>query len=110
MGSTDSYYHASKLYPAMVSGRPVLGLCHRDSSIRRVVEDTGAGRCVTFRDVEEVSQLEQPIADAIVELAARGRAGIAVGRLEPFTARQSTRVLAAILERAAAPAPLAEAI
>jgi len=109
MGSTDSYYHASKLYPAMVSGRPILGLCHRESSIRRVVEDTGAGICVTFRSVEEVPQLEAAIADAIATLAARGRTGIAAGRLEPFTARQSARVLAAILERAA-PTPLAEAI
>ena len=55
MGSTDAYYHASKLYPAIVSGRPVLAICHRDSSITRVVEQTGAGLCVTFVDPLELS-------------------------------------------------------
>jgi hypothetical protein len=110
MGSTDSYYHASKLYPAMVSGRPILALCHRDSSIARVVQDTGAGNCVTFRTVDEVPLLESAIADALVSLSARGRPGIAAGRIEPFTARHSARVLAAILDRVAEPLALAEAI
>jgi hypothetical protein len=110
MGSTDSYYHASKLYPAMVSGRPILALCHRDASIARVVQDTGAGMCVTFRSTEEVPRLDGAIADALVALSARGPGGIPAARLEPFTARQSARVLAAILDQVAEPAALAEAI
>jgi hypothetical protein len=110
MGSTDSYYHASKLYPAMVSGRPILALCHRDASIARVVQDTGSGICVTFRGIEEVPRLDGAIADALVSLSARGRGGIPAARLEPFTARQSTRLLATILDRVAEPAALAEAI
>jgi Glycosyl transferase 4-like domain len=110
MGSTDSYYHASKLYPAMVSGRPILAVCHRDSSIARVVRDTGAGICVTFGGVEDVPLLDTAIADALVSLSTRGSTGIAAGRLEPFTARHSARLLAAILNRMAAPEQLAEAI
>jgi hypothetical protein len=110
MGSTDSYYHASKLYPAIVSGRPILALCHRDSSIARVVRETGAGICVTFGSIDDVPMLEGGIADALVSLLARGSGGVAGNRLEPFTARQSARRLAAILDRVAEPVPLAEAI
>jgi hypothetical protein len=110
MGSTDSYYHASKLYPAIVSGRPILAVCHRDASIARVIRDTGTGMCITFRGIEELPLLDTAIADAIVTLCARGPSGLPAGRLEPFTARQSARLLAAILDRVAEPVPLAEAI
>jgi len=39
MGSWDHYYHASKLYPAIVSGKPILALCHRDTSIVLILEE-----------------------------------------------------------------------
>jgi glycosyl transferase family 4 len=100
MGSVDPYYHASKLYPAIVSGRPVLALCHAESSIKTVMDETGAGICVTFRDVGELAQRTDEIRAAIETLAARPRrpAGAAVAR---FTARASTAVLARILDEAA---------
>jgi hypothetical protein len=54
--------------------------------------------------------MDGAIADALVALATRGRRGIDSRAIERFTARQSARVLAAILDRVAAPVPLAEAI
>jgi hypothetical protein len=110
MGSTDAYYHASKLYPAIVSGRPILAICHRDSSITRVVEQTGAGLCVTFADPLELQSRAGEIATAIESLAGRPRRKPDAAAIEPFTARASTAGLARVLDHVADRPALAEAI
>lgn len=109
MGSVDPYYHASKLYPAIVSGRPVLALCHVESSIRTVMHQTAAGPCVTFRDPEELTARVPEIRDAIVALAEGPRTRPPSGATDPFTARASTRVLARVLDRMTGHADLPEA-
>lgn len=110
MGSIDPYYHASKLYPAIVSGRPILAICHAESSIRTVMDETGAGICVTFHDVAELAQRTGEIRAAIETLAARERRPPDAARVERFTARASTAVLARILDGAAAGRECAEAM
>ena len=110
MGSTDAYYHASKLYPAIVSGRPILAICHTGSSIRAVMADTQAGVSVTFDCVEELEQRVDEIANAIESLAARPLRRPDPALVEPFTARRSTAVLARILDRVTCRPALAEAI
>jgi len=110
MGSADQYYHASKLYPAIVSGRPILAICHAASSIRTVMEETGAGICVTFDDVAELEQRTGEIRAAIETLATRGRRTLDAAKVERFTARASTAVLARILDDTAVRPQLAEAM
>lgn len=110
MGSVDQYYHASKLYPAIVSGRPILALCHEDSSITRVIEETGAGICVTFRDPAELAQRTDKIRAAIEILASRPALMPDHARVARFMARASTAVLARILDEVAIRPELAEAM
>jgi glycosyl transferase family 4 len=110
MGSTDAYYHASKLYPAIVSGRPILAVCHRDSSIKRVIEQTGAGMCVAFSDPVELQSRIGEIASAIESLAGRPRRKPDAAAIEPFTARASTASLARVLDQMTGRPALAEAI
>ncbi len=110
MGSVDQYYHASKLYPAIVSGRPIMALCHADSSIRSVMDETGAGICVTFRDAAELPGRFGEIRSAIETLVTRPLRPADPARVERFTARASTAVLARILDGVAIRPELAEAI
>jgi hypothetical protein len=110
MGSVDQYYHASKLYPAIVSGRPILALCHADSSIKTVIEETGAGICVSFHDGAELAHQTDNIRAAIEILASRPVRPPDPARVERFTARASTAVLARILDEVATRPELAEAI
>lgn len=110
MGSVDQYYHASKLYPAILSGRPILALCHADSSIKTVMDETGCGICVTFRDPAELAQRTGEIRAAIELLATRGSRPPEAAKVERFTARASTAVLARILDEVAIRPELAEAI
>ena len=110
MGSADQYYHASKLYPAIVSGRPILALCHAASSIRTVMDETGAGICVTFQDVAELEHRTAEIRAAIETLATRERRPPDAAKVERFTARASTAVLARILDTMTARPEFAEAM
>jgi hypothetical protein len=109
-GSTDAYYHASKLYPAIVSGRPILALCHAESSIRCVIEETAAGSVITFRTTEEIDRLVPEIARAIERLATAQRRVPDSASVERYTARASTRALAGILDKACGRATLAAAV
>ncbi len=110
MGSSASQYDASKLYPAIVSGRPILALCHADSSIRSVMDETGGGVCVTFRDPADLAQRTGEIRAAIEALATRDGRPPEAAKIERFTARASTAVLARILDEVAIRPELAEAI
>jgi hypothetical protein len=109
-GSTERSYNASKLYPAILSGRPVLALCHAESAMRITMDETGAGVCVTFGDAADVQQLDGKIADAIISLSARRTRAVDTPLIERFTARGSARVMADILNRVVVPEALAEAI
>lgn len=47
-GSSDSSYTASKIYPYIAVGRPMLTVFHEHSSVNDVVRSVGAGVCVSF--------------------------------------------------------------
>lgn len=47
-GSDDSGYTASKLYPYILAKKPLLAIFHEESSVVRVLQETGGGTAVTF--------------------------------------------------------------
>jgi glycosyltransferase involved in cell wall biosynthesis len=110
MGSLDAYYHASKLYPAIVSGRPILAICHAESSIKRVMQETDAGMTIPFNRPVELDQRVGDIARALEWLAGRPRRLPDPSAVERLTARASTAVLAGVLDRITGQPVLAEAM
>jgi glycosyltransferase involved in cell wall biosynthesis len=50
LGSTDSHYTASKLFPYWLIGKPILGLFHRNSTVVNVSRDLGGIRLALFDD------------------------------------------------------------
>ena len=109
-GSIDAYYHASKLYPALISGRPILAICHRDASITGVMAETQAGETITFTEPAELERRAADVARSLESLAGRGPRRMDHPSFERFTARASTAVLAGILDRITAAPVLAEAV
>lgn len=103
MGSVDRYYHASKLYPAIVAGRPILALCQSESSIGQVMADTGGGTTICFDRVADLEHRTADIARAIEMLARRPKHAANPAVVERFTARASTAVLAGALDRISPP-------
>ncbi|NOT58257.1 MAG: hypothetical protein HOP18_26945, partial [Deltaproteobacteria bacterium] len=54
LGSDEAHYTASKLYPALLAERPLLGIFHEGSSVCEVMREVGSGKLVTFNDAEPV--------------------------------------------------------
>ena len=80
IGSDEPHYTASKIYPALMTGRPFLSLFHRASSAHAILTAAGGGRAFAFATPEELAALEAPLADGLRTLAA---APESLGRVDP---------------------------
>jgi hypothetical protein len=63
-GSDDPDYTASKLYPYMLSRRPVLAAFNQNSSVVDILRETEAGTAVTFDGRTDPEDLTQKVLDA----------------------------------------------
>jgi hypothetical protein len=79
IGSDEPHYTASKIYPALMSGRPYLSLFHSASSAHRILSNAGGGRSFGFADHQELQGQEASIA-ATLSLFATPEA---FGRADP---------------------------
>ena len=69
IGSDEPHYTASKIYPALMSGRPYLSLFHRASSAHEILSASGGGLALAFESADELVALEGSLADALKTLA-----------------------------------------
>ena len=70
IGSAEPHYTASKIYPALMSGRPFLSLFHSASSAHTLLSAAGGGRSLGFGSVEELAGLKPSLVEGIKALAA----------------------------------------
>lgn len=101
IGSTERHYTPSKVFQAMLSRRPVFALLHEESTAVGVVRSAGAGTVLTLR--EQAMPKPEDIAgglEALCQNAPTRPATIDPAAFEPYSARQSTRLLADALDRA----------
>lgn len=101
IGSYEPHYTASKIYPALMSGRPFLSLFHRASSAHQILSKAGGGLTFAFADQNELAALEQTLADGLRILASApdtlGRADPAA--YAPYEASAVAREYAKIFDR-----------
>lgn len=100
-GSTDRYYHASKLYPCLLAGKPILAICHEEASIAEVMRRLNVDTCVTFKDAEHVDDSAKKLEEQILRIA-RGEGKLpkfSEDQLGAYSARGVSRVLASVLDR-----------
>lgn len=69
LGSAQPHYTASKIYGAMMAGRPYLSVYHQLSSSHQILSRAGGGISLGFAGVEGLPFLVGKVADAIVRLA-----------------------------------------
>jgi hypothetical protein len=69
IGSDEPHYTASKIYPALLSGRPWLSLFHRASSAHRILSTAGGGRAIAFSDAAELDASTPALVEALRVLA-----------------------------------------
>jgi len=69
IGSDEPHYTASKIYPALMSGRPYLSLFHRASSSHRILSKAGGGLTFAFETPQELAGLEGDMSRGLETLA-----------------------------------------
>jgi hypothetical protein len=104
IGSDEPHYTASKIYPALMSGRPWLSIFHRASSAHAILSAAGGGQSFSFETPQELEALAAPLADALKTLALHPER---FGKADPnvysaYTARSVACEFARVFERAGA--------
>lgn len=69
IGSDEPHYTASKIYPALLSGRPWLSLFHSASSAHQILSAAGGGEAIAFADISELDAAVPALAQALTTLA-----------------------------------------
>lgn len=100
-GSDDPGYTASKIYPYVLARKPLLAVFHEASSVVEVLEQTKAGKVVSFNSADSVESLGKRIA-SMGWLLRPSAAATDWTAFEPYTARAMTRRLCALFEQALA--------
>jgi glycosyl transferase family 4 len=106
VGSADPHYSASKIFPNLLAGRPLIAVFHEDSSVCALLARAQSGRLVTFsaaRPVEtKVGEIEGAL-QAFLDgdtFGAGNRGAEDIGR--EFSAQEMARRLARVLDGATA--------
>lgn len=107
MGSTEHHYTASKLYPALLSGRPVVAVYHQQSSVASIMQrvtSPPAAQVITYDDVSRAEDHSAPIAESLESLvngAPWPDKSWNTAELSQFSAQSLARELAGIFDKAA---------
>jgi hypothetical protein len=93
-GSDDPAYTASKIYPYLLSGKPVLCIFHEHSSVVSLMRSAGGGVCVEFDEQTTPEALVQAVLDAWFA-SRRYDSSVPLDAIafEPFTARAQAAAL-----------------
>ena len=60
-GSNDPGYTASKIYPYLLAGRPMLAVFHQESSVTKIMNSVDGGTIVNFDSDTSIKQLAEKI-------------------------------------------------
>ncbi len=103
MGSDEPHYTASKIYPALMSGRPFLSLFHEASSAHAILRSAGGGIARAFTDRASLSSLVPSMADDLFQLATQPQAlGTAdTQSYQSYTAHAVSEAFAQVFEAVA---------
>lgn len=68
IGSDEPHYTASKIYPALMSGRPFLSIFHTASSAHAILSAAGGGVALGYGDERDRTALVEPVAQALAKI------------------------------------------
>jgi len=92
-GSTDTNYTASKLYPYILSEKPLIAVFNENSSVVEILGKTRAGTCVTFANDESEENLSESVLKVYQDFLAKipFTPHTNWDEFEPYSAREATR-------------------
>jgi hypothetical protein len=112
VGSEAPHYTASKIFPCMLAGKPLLAVLHEESHAGKLLRELNAGTAVTFGSVRPVTSIHDEISGGMRELLCAPpdwRPTTAWDKFEPYTARAVTARLAEVFDRSVRSESAAEA-
>lgn len=102
LGSEAPHYTASKIFPYILAAKPLLAVFHEDSSAVKLLEETRAGKAVTFSAARPPLSVFGEIESALQDLLTAppgSHPSTDWKKFEPFTARAVTARLAEVFDR-----------
>jgi len=107
LGSSEPHYTPSKVFPALLAGRPMLAVYRRESTVvdmLRTAAPSPATHLLTFDESHPVERLVGCIAEALYALVHTADSDVLINRaaLEPWSARALAGRLAGLCDRIAA--------
>lgn len=102
LGSSDSHYTASKIFPCWLAGRPIFGLFHQASTIVALARELGGVGLVTYADGEDPRTRVPAVTAMLEDIGRRGLAALAARQdaaMEPYSARGITQRFAGLFDR-----------
>jgi glycosyltransferase involved in cell wall biosynthesis len=107
LGSSESHYTPSKVFPALLANRPMVAFYHRESTVVEILKAVApppAAHAITFDESCPVERLVGCVVDALHALIRTAGTGVSVNRsaLEPWSARTLAGRLADLCDRIAA--------
>jgi len=112
VGSEAPHYTASKIFPYILAGKPLLAVLREESHAGKLMRELGAGTAVTFGPGRPLTAIHGDIGSAVKEMLCLPRGWRPPTRretFEPFTARAVTARLAEVFDRTVRSAASAEA-
>lgn len=93
-GSDDPAYTASKIYPYLMAGKPLLAIFHENSSVVRLMREAGGGTCVTFNEHTTEDELAAAIGEAwFARTGFTQTIPLEQAAFEPYTARAQAQAV-----------------
>lgn len=105
LGSTDSHYTASKLFPCWLAKLPILGLFHSASTVNQLADELGGVALVTYSETDGPETRVKEVASALQGIVTDRTAGLpprAEFAFEPYSARGIARTYARLFDRVVA--------
>jgi hypothetical protein len=105
VGSEAPHYTASKIFPYILAAKPLLAIFHEESSAVKLLEETRAGKAVTFSATRAPLSVAGEIEAALQNLLtapAGSKPATDWKKFEPFTARAVTARLAEVFDHTVA--------
>jgi hypothetical protein len=107
LGSTEPHYTPSKVYQAVLSGKPIFAVLHEESTAVTVIRSSNAGIVLDFKGPDIPGIIEQRFYALFStyrdQLPHFDLANIKQDAFEKYTAKDVTRVLSSLLDQVKTP-------
>jgi hypothetical protein len=104
VGSDAPHYTASKIFPYLLSGRPLLCIFHDESSVVSIVQEVGGAELVTFNPPSGPAMQTEQITEALDRILSGATAAKTdFVAFEKYSTRAMTEKLAESFDRAVGP-------